>query len=226
MKPNQSKISDGRKQKSQARLRSSDGLACGTPIVDADAEEAMTDCGDAMVIDAEIARSLEREKSFYRHLLTQIASDPRKTRARRLAEHRFYEGELFALANVLQLLPSEPDEQALARNRERSAMSEDCKACAGEVDNHSQFCPLANAEAASSLAAPSGYAADAAKKAVRAVINELKGRKGFGWWWDDIGQYQQDIIECAEREVEKVLKPHTSKLRDGATERGPSSQET
>lgn len=40
--------------------------------------------------------------------------------------------------------------------RERSAMSEDCKACAGEVDNHSQFCPLANSEAASSLAAPTG----------------------------------------------------------------------
>ncbi len=47
---------------------------------------------------------------------------------------------------------------------------------------------------------------DAAKRAVAAVMRELRGRKGFSWWWNDVrDEDQEDIIKCAEAEVARVL---------------------
>lgn len=61
-----------------------------TPICDK-AKIEVLHCSDhgsgyLKAVDIETAESLEREKTFYRDLLQQITQDPRKTRARRLAE--------------------------------------------------------------------------------------------------------------------------------------------
>ena len=55
---------------------------------------------------------------------------------------------------------------------------------------------------------------DAAKRAVVAVLQELRGRKGFSHWWDDIrADDQSDIIKCAEEQVARVLQPLNDKIQ-------------
>jgi len=61
-----------------------------TPICDANRIEVLscTDHGSGYLyaVDEDIAKAIEREKTFYRGLLEQVCQDARKTRARRLAE--------------------------------------------------------------------------------------------------------------------------------------------
>jgi hypothetical protein len=61
-----------------------------TPICNRESIEVLscTDHGGGWLyaVPLEIAKSLEREKRFYRILLEQIAGDKRRTRGRRLAE--------------------------------------------------------------------------------------------------------------------------------------------
>jgi hypothetical protein len=40
-----------------------------------------------------------------------------------------------------------------------------------------------------------------ARTAVEAVFGELRNRKGFGWWWDDLDEDIQAEIVDALREV-------------------------
>lgn len=76
-----------------------------TPIVDALAEVRHEPYGG--LIWANDARKIERDRNFYRELLQQIAEDPRRTKARRLAESGLAFWDALQSAKTEALQPKE-----------------------------------------------------------------------------------------------------------------------
>jgi hypothetical protein len=66
-----------------------------------------------------------------------------------------------------------------------------------------------------------GSAIGTATRVVSAILKELRGRKGFGWWWEHIDeQAQNELLFTLMEKVEAIISPKNGLGAAGAQMQG------